>query len=285
MKSAAYGCIAVIAVVSAGFNLQRTHAQVPAQASRPEADASRLSSSGSPAATPERSAAPTPPRLNGPLPAGPAGASPVARPPRRLRVALQAGHWKAAEAPDELAGLRDNGGTRGGGRYEWEVNLEIAQTAADLLREAGYEVEVLPATVPERYQADLFVAIHADGNDDSSVHGYRVAAPRRDATRQAQEFADVLAGAYGEATGIRRISTVTRRMRGYYAFNSRRYQHAIAPTTVGVIIETGFLTSPTDRRVLIGDPSLAARGIFDGVSRFLGPPTPTTLVSSTSRSE
>jgi len=191
--------------------------------------------------------------------------------PEPLQVALQAGHWKASEAPDELSGVRRNGGTRGGGKYEWEVNLEIAELAAALLEEGGYQVEVLPATVPQRYKADAFVAIHADGNNDSSLTGYRVASPRRDVTRKAGELAEVLAEAYGEVTGMRRLPVATRRMRGYYAFRYNRYRHSIHPTTVGVIIETGFLTSPTDQRILVGNPALAAQGIFEGVSRFLGP--------------
>ena len=194
-------------------------------------------------------------------------------PPAPLRVALQAGHWQAAEAPDELRGLRNNGGASGGGKAEWEVNLEIARLAGALLEEAGYAVDILPATVPEAYRADAFVAIHADGNNDSSVRGFRVGWPRRDATRRASEFAEVLAEAYREATGIRRLPFATRRMRGYYAFRHMRYRHAIHPSTVGVIIETGFLTSPRDREVIVEDPGRAAQGIFDGVTRFLGPAT------------
>ncbi len=190
-----------------------------------------------------------------------------------LRVALQAGHWKAAEAPDELRGLRNNGGTSGGGKAEWEVNLEIARLTGALLEEAGYAVDILPATVPEAYRADAFVAIHADGHNDSSVRGFRVGWPRRDATQRASEFAEVLAEAYGEATGIRRLPVATRRMRGYYAFRYTRYRHAIHPSTVGVIIETGFLTSPRDREVIVADQGRAAQGIFDGVTRFLGPAT------------
>ncbi len=190
-----------------------------------------------------------------------------------LRVALQAGHWKAQEAPDELRGLRNNGGTSGGGKAEWEVNLEIARLAGALLEDAGYAVDILPATVPQAYRADAFVAIHADGNNDSSVDGYRVGSPRRDATRRASELADVLTETYGEATGIRLLPVATRRMRGYYAFRYTRYRHAIHPTTVGVIIETGFLTNPGDREVIVGDPARAADGIFEGVTRFLGPPT------------
>mgnify|MGYP006198669713 CR=1 FL=1 len=69
----------------------------------------------------------------------------------------------------------------------------------------------------------------------------------------------VLNEAYGEATALPFYPTITRRMRGYYAFNSRRYHHALHPMTVGVIIETGFLTSARDRRVIIGEPDRAAR--------------------------
>jgi N-acetylmuramoyl-L-alanine amidase len=195
------------------------------------------------------------------------------RPPGPVRVALQAGHWKAEEAPDEQAGLRDNG-TRGGGKAEWEVNLEIAERAARILRDSGYVVDILPTTIPPGYWADLFVSIHADGNPSPAVSGYRAASPRRDATGRAAEFARVLDRLYGESTGLAYYPTVTRRMRGYYAFNHRRYDHALHPMTVGVILETGFLSSPRDRRVLIGEPDRAAAGIARGVMRYMGPVPP-----------
>lgn len=190
------------------------------------------------------------------------------RPEGPIRVALQAGHWKAAEAPAEQAGLRSNG-TRWGGKAEWEVNLEIARMAANQLRDAGYHVEILPTTIPPGYWADLFVSIHADGNPSPSVSGYRVAAPSRDITGRASDFASLLERVYGEATGIRRYPELTRRMRNYYAFNWRRYQHALHPMTVGVILETGFLTSPRDRQVIIGAQDRAAKGIVDAVTLYL----------------
>ncbi|MEX2581675.1 MAG: N-acetylmuramoyl-L-alanine amidase [Gemmatimonadota bacterium] len=190
------------------------------------------------------------------------------RPPGPIRVALQAGHWKAAEAPDEQSGLRNNG-TRGGGKAEWEVNLGIAQATARLLEENGYLVDILPTTIPPGYWADLFISIHADGNPSPSVSGFRAASPRRDATGRAADFAQLLERTYAEATGLPHYPTVTRRMRGYYAFNSRRYQHALHPMTVGVILETGFLTSPSDRRVIVAAQDRAARGIADAVRLYL----------------
>jgi hypothetical protein len=193
------------------------------------------------------------------------------RPEGPLRIALQAGHWKAAEAPDEQAGLRTNG-TRGGGKAEWEVNLAIAQRAARMLEEEGYAVEILPTTIPPGYHADVFVSIHADGSPSSTASGYRAAAPRRDRTGRAGELAAVLMDTYGEATGLPVYPLITRRMRSYYAFNSRRYTHALHPMTVGVILETGFLTSPRDRRIIVNAQDRAARGIANGVIRFLNPP-------------
>ena len=200
--------------------------------------------------------------------------APWVRPDGPLRVALQAGHWKAREAPAEQAGLRDNG-TSGGGKAEWEVNLAIARRAGAMLEQAGYVVDILPTTIPPDYFADVFVAIHADGNPSTSVSGYRAAAPRRDRTGKAADFAALLTKSYGQATGLPLYPTVTRRMTSYYAFNSRRYEHSLHPMTVGVIIETGFLTSPRDRRIIVNAPDRAARGIADAVIEFLGPvPTP-----------
>lgn len=61
----------------------------------------------------------------------------------------------------------------------------------------------------------------------------------------------------------RRLPTVTRRMQNYYAFNLRRYEHSLHPMTIGVIIETGFLTSAGDRQIILSDPERAARGIVE----------------------
>ena len=192
------------------------------------------------------------------------------RPDGPIRVALQAGHWRAHEAPDEQAGLRDNG-TRGGGKAEWEVNLGIARRTAAILEEAGYVVDILPTKIPPRYWADVFVAIHADGSPNTSVSGFRAAAPGRDRTGRAEEFAELLTRTYAEATDLPLYPTITRRMRWYYAFNSRRYYHALHPMTVGAIIETGFLTSPRDRRIIVNAQDRAARGIAAAVMEFLGP--------------
>ncbi len=190
------------------------------------------------------------------------------RPEGPPRVALQAGHWKAAEAPDELENLRANG-TSGGGKREWEVNLEIARKAKPLLEARGIVVEILPTTIPPDHYADAFVAIHADGNPDTTVSGYKAAAPRRDLTGSASSLAMLLDLKYEEATGLPYDPNVTRNMRGYYAFNWRRYEHSLHPMTPAAILETGFLTNPRDRRIIVSDQAKAARGLADAVLAFL----------------
>ena len=190
-----------------------------------------------------------------------------------VRIGLQVGHWRAEEAPRELSGLRRNG-TSWNGTPEWQVNLEIARHAGAMLEELGYVVDILPAIVPPGYRAHLFIAIHADASNDRSASGYRVAAPSRDATGRASGVVDLLKRTYGPATGIRRLPDTTRRMRNYYAFNFRRYEHALHPMTVAAIVETGFLTNAGDRNVIMGQPERAARGIVEAITAFPITPPP-----------
>lgn len=193
------------------------------------------------------------------------------RPAGPLKVALQVGHWKNEEVPEEQEGLKANAcGARAVGVCEWEVMLNIALLAADVLRAHGLEVDILPTTVPPDYYADVFIALHADGSTDSTVTGFKVASPRRDYSGQSKVLEQIMYEIYEGATGLKRDPNITSRMRGYYAFNWRRYTHAIHPMTPAVILETGFLTSPADRKILINNPELAVQGITDAVLRFLG---------------
>ncbi|MBP7134151.1 N-acetylmuramoyl-L-alanine amidase [Patescibacteria group bacterium] len=192
------------------------------------------------------------------------------RPPGPLRVGLQAGHWKNGELPDELSNLRERGGgTRGGGKYEWETNLEIAQTAKTLIEKEQIIVDILPATIPPDYWADIFISIHADGSTDTSVSGFKVAAPWRDRTGRGAAFAALLEATYASTTNLRIDPNVTANMRGYYAFNWRKYEHSIHPMTTAVILETGFLTNPSDQRLLIRNQGVAAKAIAEAVFAYL----------------
>ena len=186
------------------------------------------------------------------------------------RVGLQVGHWRIEELPDELSRLRGASGGAGGGRQEWEVNLEVAEATAERLRALGYEVDILPATVPPYYKADIFISIHADANASVGPRGYKVARGRWSRlTRTDDRLVQIVEEEYGAATGLPRDYAITRNMTGYYAFNNRRRSHAVDITTPAVILEMGYLTNPADRSLLFNRVDLMVDGITRSVERFL----------------
>lgn len=191
------------------------------------------------------------------------------RPDVPPRVGLQAGHWKNVEFPDELERLRGNTGSSGGGKWEWEVNLAIAEEAKKLLEPHGVTVDILPATVPVDYWADVFISIHADGSEDTGKSGFKVAAPRRDYSGNATTLVTLLQESYSSATALPLDDNVSRNMTGYYAFAWWRYDHAVHPRTASAILETGFLTNAHDRRTIIGQPEKSAQGISSAVLLYL----------------
>jgi N-acetylmuramoyl-L-alanine amidase len=199
----------------------------------------------------------------------PLPASELWNPPGPKRVGLQAGHWLNDQTPPELRGLQ--GGSAGGGKQEWEVNLDIALRTAAILEDAGVAVDVLPATVPVRYRAHAFISIHADGDPAGRLSGFKIARPGFSSVPAADDrLVALLNDAYQAATGLHRDDEhISLRMRYYYAFNSRRFCHAVAPGVPQAIVEAGFLTSAADRQLLLGNPDAAASGIASGILAFL----------------
>jgi N-acetylmuramoyl-L-alanine amidase len=195
--------------------------------------------------------------------------APLYDPPGPKRVGLQAGHWQVDQVPPELHGLQP--GAVGGGKQEWQVNLDVAQRTAALLEANGIQVDVMPATVPEHYQANAFLAIHADGDTTGETRGFKVARPGFSSLPQIDDqFVQSIENTYGAETGLPRDDEhISLRMRYYYAFNSRRYCHSVVPGVPQAIIEMAYLTNATDRQYLIGDPDLLAQGIADSVQAFL----------------
>lgn len=186
------------------------------------------------------------------------------------RIGLQAGHWKNTELPDEFINLRlYGGGATVGAVTEWEVNLKIAQRIAAILKERGVIVDLLPATIPPGYKADLFVSIHADGNEDASVTGFRVAPSELDLTGKAEIASEAINTAYATATGMKLHPNISEDMTRYYAFNFPKFEHVISQKTPGVIVETGFLTNTNDRQVIVSKPEKAAQGVATGILDYL----------------
>jgi len=223
---------------------------------------------------------PEAPGLPAPLVDAPPPAPVVtARPPIRIpkpvipagprRVGIQVGHWRNDELPEELRRIEGQTGTSGGGVSEWQLNLDVANRVAALLRGHGYAVDILPAAVPPGYLADAFISLHADGDPGGGSRGYKAAHGSRRGPYEGQ-LVRSLVEEYGRATGLPHDEDgVTRNMLGYYAFAWSRFQHTVAAHTPSAIFEMGFLTSAADRTVLLQRIDAVASGIANGVLRFL----------------
>lgn len=191
------------------------------------------------------------------------------RPNQPPTVGLQVGHWKNSELPEELSSLIGNTGATGGGKTEVEINLLIAQTTADILEAQGISVDILSATIPPDYWADAFVAIHADGSTSPAASGFKIAGPWRELTGKSDQLVALLESEYQAATNLPIDPNITRNMRGYYAFSWWKYDHSIHPMTTAVIVETGFITSPIDRKIIVNQPHISAEALASGILLFL----------------
>ena len=184
-------------------------------------------------------------------------------------VGLQIGHLHAEEHPDELAALRTSTGGRAAGLNEVDVNRAVALELADRLAAAGVEVELLAATVPAGYGADVLIALHADASDDPSRRGYKSAHREPARNRREPWLRTLVDGAYLRAAPLPDDrDNVSGAMLDYYAFAHHRLRHAARPGTAGLIVEMGYLSHPVDRAWL-DDPAGPAAAIAEGVLAYL----------------
>jgi hypothetical protein len=188
---------------------------------------------------------------------------------KKFHVGLQAGHWKNRELPTELNVLREADGASGSGKMEWEVNLSIARIVQAILEKQEITVDVLTSTIPEKYKADVFVAIHSDQHLDHSVRGAKVSSSIYDNTGKALFLVNTLEKQYLQATTFPKDYHLTRNMTEYYPFNRTSFRHSIDPETIGAIIETGFMSNKDDADLIVHHPEIAGRGIANGIIEYL----------------
>ncbi len=193
----------------------------------------------------------------------------VARIRGPVRIGLQVGHLEATAQPDELASLRTSTGAHAAGLNEVDVNEAIADALALRLRAHGYEVEVLPATIPIRYRADVVLSIHADASLDLERHGYKSAhfTPARN-PREALLKLELDRAVLRSTSLADDDRNVSGNMLQYYAFNNRRFRHAVARRTPALLLEMGYLSNDDDRQVLM-QPERMAKVLEAGVLRYL----------------
>jgi hypothetical protein len=186
------------------------------------------------------------------------------------RIGIQVGHLDTDKVPAEL-GTRIvfQTGTSWGGVNEVDVNLDIAERVKSLLIARGYLVDIIPTTVPPGYLADVFLALHMDGDETQQKSGFKIAHGSRRGPHE-DKLVALLRDEYAKATGLDWDATgISRNMSNYYPFNWGRYQHAAAPHTPAAILEMGFLSNRHDRSMMVNEADGVAAAIVNGIQRFL----------------
>jgi N-acetylmuramoyl-L-alanine amidase len=173
--------------------------------------------------------------------------------------------------------IKDGGGAPG----EAGVALALARRTRTLLLRRGYRVAITRGSAPyrggnvERAQfcnrrgAALMLRIHADGSTDSSRRGIATLTPalRRgwtdDVYSRSRRAATSIQRSLVGATGARNLGVVERS-------DLTGFNWANVPV---VLAETGFLSNPTDRRLLNSSAYQwrLARGFVAGVDVFTRP--------------
>jgi N-acetylmuramoyl-L-alanine amidase len=173
--------------------------------------------------------------------------------------------------------IKDGGGAAG----EAEVVLAIAKRTRTLLERRGYRVamtrtgstfrggNIERAQFCNRSHAALMLRIHADGSTDASHRGVSTLSPalRRgwtsDVYAPSMRAARAMQRSLVAQTGARDLGVVERS-------DLTGFNWADVPT---VLAETGFLSNPTERRLLRSSAYQwrVARGLAAGVAAFRSP--------------
>ncbi len=188
------------------------------------------------------------------------------------RVGVQIGHDGVEAHPDELGHLRGNTGGFALGRSELSVNRAVAAALKGQLEAHGVAVDLLRATPPAGYHADLVLSLHTDSLDAEVAadrRGYKSAHFRPPRSPLEPRLKRLVDANYLRATQLPDdAANTTSAMSEYYAFNFRRYQASVHPATPALIVELGYLSSPADA-ALLGKPRRVAEGLSSGVVAFL----------------
>lgn len=169
-----------------------------------------------------------------------------------------------------------NTGAEGNGLREQDITYEVGILLAQLLRQNGnFDVRLsrptpttqlgtsnassLRARVDDAnsWGADYFISIHTNASSQSSANGTEVLVYRQPST--SAELAEDILERITEITGLA--------SRGV---KSRPGLYVLRKTTMpAVLVELGFITNPSDARMMRDNPNLFAQGIYRGLLDFL----------------
>jgi len=173
--------------------------------------------------------------------------------PSPLKVGIVSGHWKY-----------DGGAMCPDGTLEVDINYQIAIEVVNLLKEKGYEVDLLAEFDPllEGYEADALVSLHSD-SCIPGVSGFKAARAWNSFIPDIEDrLVDCLYREYESVTGLHPHQwSITIDMNGYHVFGE------VAPKTPAAIIEMGFMAD--DAPLLMNDQERVAEGVVAGIRCFL----------------
>ena len=202
-------------------------------------------------------------------------------------VVIDAGHQAKANYEKEPLGpgstelkTKVSSGTQGvaTGLAEYKLNLTVALKLQVILEARGYETVMIRTThdvnisnaeraqIANELQADIFLRIHANGSEDSSVNGIvTICQTKNNPYNQAfydasYQLSKAVLDEMAEATGAKALYVwETDTMSGV--------NWCQGPVT---IVEMGFMSNPEEDRKMATDAyqDLLAEGIANGVDRY-----------------
>lgn len=170
-----------------------------------------------------------------------------------------------------------NAGAEGNGLQEQTITYRVGQELATLLRaDPDYEVRLsrptpttslgtsnstsLQARVNDAnsWGADYFISIHTNASENSAASG--VEAFAYSAPSRAFTLGEAIVESISRITGLHDRGMKVRP--GLFVLRRTNMP--------AVLVELGFITNPGDAALMNSDPSLFARGIYEGIVSTLG---------------
>ena len=170
-----------------------------------------------------------------------------------------------------------NAGAEGNGLREQSITYQVGQELATLLRaNPDFEVRLsrptpttalgtsnstsLQARVNDAnaWGADYFISIHTNASDNPNASGVEAFAYSRPS--RAFSLGEDIVESLSAETGLRDRGMKVRP--GLYVL--RRTEMP------AVLVEIGFISSPTDAALMNSNPALFARGIYNGIVAYIG---------------